>query len=147
VSAKEKNFLRKKAQNWNDEIKDMSPWTNELFESNFGYNHNIQPRISDGHSDHFIDDVPIEDKLLRTSENLENGNIITQKYEKEKRQVKREGILCGFQILLIVDIRDEVKKNEGIPMKIPKCIKIFYEDGYWTAADLFQAFTKTPSNL
>lgn len=147
VSAKDAHFLRKKAQNWNNEEKDMSPWTNELLENIFGHKHNIKSQISNGHSDHFIDDLAIEDKLLRTNENLKNKNIITQKYEKEKRQIMREGILCGFQILLVVDIRDEIRNNEIVAIKIPKCIKIFYEDDYWTAVVLFQAFTKTPANL
>ena len=73
--------------------------------------------------------------------------IIEEKYEKEKRQIIREGILSGFQILIIADIRDEIKENKTLAKKVPECFKVFYEGGYWTAAFLFQAFTDPPSNL
>jgi len=84
ISVTQKGFLRKKAQYWDDEVKDMSDWTNNLLESIFGSKHKIQSLISDGYSDYFIDDIPVEDKLLRTNENLKNENIMTLKYNKEK---------------------------------------------------------------
>lgn len=147
ASAKDKGVLRERAQSWKSEEKDMSPWTNQWLEERFGKKHTIKPQISDGHSDHFIDNIALEDKLIRTNENLNNVNLIEEKYKKEKRQVKREGVMSGFQILLIVDIRTEVKEGKLDAIRIPKCFKIFYEEGYWTAAFLFQVFTKTPSNL
>ena len=147
ASAKEKGVLRERAQSWESEEKDMSPWTNQWLEERFSKKHVIKPQISDGHSDHFIDNIALEDKLLRTSENLNNINLIEEKYKREKRQVKREGLLSGFQILLIVDIRIEVKENKIDAIRIPECFKIFHEEGYWTAAFLFQIFTETPSNL
>lgn len=147
ASAKDKRVLRERAQSWKSEEKDMSPWTNQWLEERFGKKHTIKPQISDGHSDHFIDNIALEDKLIRTNENLNNVNLIEEKYKKEKRQVKREGVMSGFQILLIVDIRTEVKEGKLDAIRIPECFKIFYEEGYWTAAFLFQVFTKTPSKL
>lgn len=147
VSTKDKKIFREQAQSWNNEPKDMALWTNDWLEGKFGIKHNIQSRISDGHSDHFVDDIALEDKLLRTTEKLNNKEIIKEKYEKESRQVKREGILSGFQILIIGDIRNEIKDNSIVAKKVPECFKIFYEDGYWTATFLFQAFTDSPSNL
>jgi len=41
----------------------------------------------------------------------------------------------------------EIKENKILAKKVPECFKIFYEDGYWTATFLFQAFTGPPSNL
>jgi len=147
ASSKDRKIFREQAQNWKNEPNDMAPWTNDWLEEKFGVKHNIQSRISDGHSDHFINDVPLEDKLLRTNENLNDKDIIEEKYEKEKRQIIREGILSGFQILIIADIRYEIKDNKIVAKKVPECFKVFYEDGYWTAAFLFQAFTNPPSNL
>jgi len=147
VSSKVKKVFREQAQNWTNEPNDMALWTNNWLEGKFGVKHNIQSRISDGHSDHFIDDIALEDKLLRTNEKLNDKKIIEEKYEKEKRQIIREGILSGFQILIIADIRDEIKENKTLAKKVPECFKVFYEGGYWTAAFLFQAFTDPPSNL
>lgn len=147
VSAKDRGILREQAQSWESEEKDMSPWTNRWLDERFGKRHTIKAQISDGHSDHFIDDIALEDKLLRTNENLNNDNLIEEKYKKEKRQIKREGIIGGFQILIIVDIREEIKNSRLDVKKIAECFKIFYEEGYWTAAFLFQAFNDTPSNL
>ncbi len=147
VSSKDGKIFREQAQNWKNEPNDMAPWTNKWLEEKFGVKHYIQSRISDGHSDHFIDDIALEDKLLRTNEDLNDTKIIEEKYEKEKRQIIREGILCGFQILIIADIRYEIKDNKIVAKRVPECFKIFYEDGYWTAAFLFQAFTEPPSNL
>ncbi|MFX1256501.1 MAG: hypothetical protein ACFFAN_01475 [Promethearchaeota archaeon] len=147
ASAKEKGVLREKAQSWESEVKDMAPWTNKWLDERFGKKHTIKPQISDGHSDHFIDDITLEDKLLRSNEKLNVDNLIEEKYKKEKRQIKREGILSGFQILLIVDIRDEIKNNKVDAIRIPDCFKIFYEENYWTAVFLFQAFKDTPSVL
>ncbi len=147
VSSKDRKIFREQAQNWTKEPNYMAPWTNDWLEKKFGVKHNIQSRISDGHSDHFIDDIALEDKLLRTNENLNDKKVIEEKYKKEKRQIIREGILSGFQILIIADIRDEIKDNKIVAKKVPECFKVFYEEGYWTAAFLFQAFTETPSNL
>ena len=147
ASAKEKRVLRERAQGWVDEVKDMSPWTNQWLEEKFGIKHAITPRISDGHSDHFIDDIALEDKLLRSSEKINNDNLIEEKYKKERRQIKREGILSGFQILLVVDIRDEIKNSEVDAMRVPDCFKIFHEKNYWTVVFLFQIIKDTPSAL
>ena len=147
ISAKDKGILRDQAQGWKSEEKDMSPWTNQWLEEKFGKKHIIRPQISDGHSDHFIDDIALEDKLIRSVENLNNDSLIEQKYQKEKRQEKREGILTGFQILILVDVRDEIKEGKIDAKRIPECFKIFYEEGFWTAVFLFQAFTGTPSYI
>ena len=50
----------------------------------------------------------MEDKLLRTNDNLNDKKIIEEKYEKEKKQIIGEGILSGFQIIIIANIRDEI---------------------------------------
>lgn len=148
ISAKDRRVLRKKAKEWVSEVNDMAPWTNEFLERKFGRKHHIQSQISDGRSDHSIEDVALEDKLLRSSDNINNENLIKGKYNPSSRQVKRGGILSGFQILVIVDIREEIIKDQVDAIPIPHCFKIFRDiNNYWTAGFLFQAFQKAPSFL
>ena len=79
---------------------------------------------------------------------LERGRLeIEEKYQKHKKQILREGGSSGCIILILADIREEIKSNK-YHAKIPKkCFKIFFENDIWIAVFLFQAFTKTPSKV
>ena len=103
--------------------------------------------ISDGHADHWVDNVPIEDKLLKSEKKIGNNNLIEELYPKYKKQLLREAGKSGYAILIIVDIREGIKKNTTILHPLKNCVMIFFENGIWTAVFLFQAFTKTPSAL
>lgn len=146
-SFRNRNFFRKQAQNWEHEVKDMNPWTSNLLEQAFGIKHHSKSEISDGHSDNWVDDIPIEDKLLRTREKLNNENVIEEKYKKEKHQIFREEGLSGFGILTIADIRDEIKYDKLPAFHIQRCFKIIHENDFWIAVFLFQSFNKPPSEL
>ncbi len=138
------NF-REPAQNWKTEKKDMNPWMSKILTFIFHKNHKDESLVSDGDSDHWIDEIPIEDKLLKTEEKLVNEKIIKEKYEKHKKQIFRESGKCGYAIFVIADIRDEIKNNEIPARPLKNCFQIFYENDIWIVAFLFQAFTESPS--
>jgi len=137
--------FREPAQNWKDEKKDMNPWMSTILTFIFHNKHKDESLVSDGDADHWIEEIPVEDKLLKTEEKLDNENIIKEKYEKHKKQILREAGKCGYAIFVIADIRKEIKNNEIPARPLKKCFQIFYENNIWIAAFLFQAFTKPPS--
>jgi len=146
-SYRRKEIFRAPAQSWSNETKEMKPWANYLIELSFGGRYKEEAQISNGKVEHWIDNIPIEDKLIRSNENLNNENIIEEKYQKHKKQIIREGGNSGCIILILADIREEIKSNK-YHAKIPKkCFNIFFENDMWIAVFLFQAFTKSPSRL
>ncbi len=140
-----KESFREPAQEWEDEKRDMNQWMSKTLRFYFHNRLRDGTLVSDGDSDHWIDDIPIEDKLLRTSEKLGTDTIIEEKYNKEKKQVFREAGKVGFGILELADIREEIKNNKIPAFPLKKCFKIKYENHTWIAIFLFQAFTKPPS--
>ncbi|KKN21734.1 hypothetical protein LCGC14_0922350 [marine sediment metagenome] len=140
-----KELFREPAQNWRDERKNMNPWMSWILTLIFQNRHKDHTLVSDGDSDHWVDEIPIEDKLLRTREKLNKDNIIEEKYNMEKNQVLREAGKSGYVIFEIADIRDEIKTNELPALPLKKCFQIFYENDIWIAVFIFQAFTETPS--
>ena len=123
----------------------MNHWMSKILRIYFHNRLRDGTLVSDGDSDHWIDDIPIEDKLLRTSEKLGTDTLIEEKYNKEKKQVFREAGKVSFGILEIADIREEIKNNKIPALPLKKCFKIEYENHTWIAVFLFQAFTKPPS--
>jgi len=140
-------FLRIPAQTWTDEVRDMQPWVSEELMRGFGSRLKDEALVSGGHSDHWIDGIPIEDKLLRTEEKLNNEKLIEEKYQKHKNQLLREAGKSGYGLLVIADIREEIKNNDIPAHPLKNCLKIFLENNIWIAVYLFQAFTSTPSKL
>ena len=57
-------LLRMPAQIWTHEVRDMQPWVSEELMRGFTSRLKDGVSVSGGHSDHWIDDIPIEDKLL-----------------------------------------------------------------------------------
>lgn len=139
--------LRKSAQNWKREDTHMSPRISLLLKIRFKERLKDKSEISNGHSDHWVDQIPIEDKLLRNSNNTNIQEIINKVYEENKKQIFREAGFCGFGVILVVDIRGDIKKNKIPASPITKCFRIFYEKDFWTTVFIFQAFTKTPSKI
>jgi len=140
------NF-RTPAQKWKSEPKDMSPWLSTVLLPRFRSRLKDKSGVSGGDSDHWIDEISIEDKLLKTEENLDQKNILEEKYNKHKDQVIREAGKSGFGILCIADIRRDIKNNSVAAFPLKKCFHIYYENNIWIAVFLFQAFTKTPSKV
>lgn len=146
-SYRRKEVFRASAQSWSNETKEMQPWFSFFIEFRFADRYNEEAQISDGKVEHWVDNIPIEDKLIRSNEKLNDENIIEEKYQKHKKQILREGGNSGCIILILADIREEIKSNK-YHAKIPKkCFNIFFENDIWIAVFLFQAFTKTPSTL
>ena len=147
TSFNNKQLLREEAQNWKNEPKDMSPWVSTNFSRIYKEKFRDKTKISDGDCDHWVENIPIEDKLLKTSNKEEINEIIEELYEKHKNQIIRESGMSGYGILNIVDVRENIKNNIINASPIPKVFKIFYENNCWIGVFIFQAFTKTPSCL
>ncbi len=139
-------FFRDKAQNWKSEPKKMSRWVSFYLSLLFRENLKDRTGVSDGNADHWIGDIPIEDKLIRKSNKKQIDKVIFELYNSEKNQIFREAGRTGFGIFFVFDIREEIKKNIIPASPITQCFQIFYEENRWIAVFLFQAFTKTPSN-
>lgn len=123
----------------------MNPWMGSKLENLFQDRHKDHASVAGGDSDHWIDEIPIEDKLLRSDENLKNDNIIEEKFNKHKKQILKEAGKSSFGVLVIADIRKEVKNESINPQSLKKCFQVFYENYIWIIAFILQAFTKTPS--
>ena len=140
-------YFRDPAQRWKIEPKDMSPWLSSVLLHRFRSRLKDKAGVSGGDSDHWIDEIPIEDKLLKTEEGLNQNNILEEKYKKHKDQVIREAGKSGFGVLCIADIRKEIKNNSIAAFPLTKCFHIYYENNIWIAVFLIQAFTRTPSKV
>ncbi len=141
------SYFRTPAQKWKSEPKDMSPWVSTVLLHKFKERLKDKSGVSGGDSDHWIDEIPIEDKLLKSEENLNHENILEEKYNKHKGQIFREAGKSGFGILCIADIRRKIKNNAIAAFPLKKCFQIFYENNIWVAVFLLQAFTETPSKV
>ncbi len=140
-------YFRTPAQKWKSEPKDMSPWVSIILLHRFGTRLKDKSGVSGGDSDHWIDEIPIEDKLLKTEENLDHKNILEEIYNKHKGQIFREAGKSGFGILCIADIRGKIKSNTIAAFPLKKCFYVYYENNIWVAVFLLQAFTGTPSKV
>jgi hypothetical protein len=136
--------FRYSAKDWSDEKKDMNPFFASELKRRFGDGHVDNSRISDGDADHFVFSIPIEDKLIRTSENIHNRNPIIEKFEKHKKQFMREA-KEGFSVIFFADIRDEVIHGKIDAQPLQECFEIFNENSTWFVVFLFQAFQNSPS--
>ena len=141
------DYFRTPAQKWKSEPKDMSPWVSTVLLRKFKERLKDKSGVSGGDSDHWIDEIPIEDKLLKSEENLNHENILEEKYNKHKGQIFREAGKSGFGILCIADIRGKIKSNKIAAFPLKKCFQVFYENDIWVAVFLLQAFTETPSKV
>ncbi len=138
-------FYRKKAQKWIYEKRDMNPWIGGVLKDHFQDKHKDHSSVAGGDADHWIEQIPIEDKLLRSNENLNNDTVIEDKYEKHKNQILKEAGRSSYGVLVIADIRKEIKNGSFIPLPLKKCFKVYYENDTWIIVFLLQAFIKTPS--
>ncbi len=147
TSYNDKKFLRMKAQTWNSEVKDMHPLMNFYLGGQFGERVKNEVRISDGMVDHVVDGIPIEDKLLKKSKHEDIELVISELFHEHLDQVNRQSGISGFSILCVVDIRTDVKQNRIKSSPLAKCFRIFFENSCWYAVFIFQAFTKSPSQI
>ena len=140
-------YFRTQAQKWKSEPKDMSPWVSTVLLHRFKERLKDKAGVSGGDSDHWIDEIPIEDKLLRTEDKLNHKNVLEEKYYKHKDQILREAGKSGFAILCIADIRGKIKRNIIAAFPFKECFRVYYENKIWVAVFLLQAFTETPSKV
>ncbi len=140
------NFFRDEAQSWDYEPRDMNPWMSNRLSILYRGELEDKKGVSDGDADHWIKDIPLEDKLVRASNITDIDQFMVYIYNKHKNQIFREAGRSGFGFFTVADIREEIKKGKLPNSPIKKCFKVFYENNCWIALFVFQAFTGTPSN-
>lgn len=139
-----RQIFRDPAQLWIDEPSDMNPFFGSRLKSLFGDENADNSRVSDGNADHFVYGLPIEDKLIRSTDNLRNEELISMKFKKHHKQFQRIGN-HKFCTILLADIRDEIKEGKVAAYPIEDCFDIIFEEKIWFAVFLFQAFQDSPS--
>lgn len=140
-----KHYFRLKAQYWKDEITDMNPWMGRVCKSYYKDKHKDHSLVAGGDADHWIGQIPLEDKLLRSEGNIKNNKILDYLYQKHKEQILKEAGKSSYGVLTIADIRKEIINGSIFPFPLKRCYKIFYENNTWIVVFLLQAFIKTPS--
>ncbi len=142
-----KELFREEAQSWVHEVSDMQPWASIELKKKFGERSSDNSLVSDGHADHWVDNIPIEDKVFKSDKKIDNNYLIEYLYVEHKEQFFREAGKSSYTILIIADVREGIRKNTIRSYPLKKSVMIFNESDIWTAVFLFQAFTKTPSDL
>lgn len=122
----------------------------KIFEVYTKHKYHREAESGGGRCEHWIDTIPIEDKLISRYDNFENilefMNINYQKYSDQVIQYA-EGKKSKYGFLIIADVRDQIKN--GIIRRSPcrKCIDIKYDSEYriWIGIFVFQAVNEPPS--
>ncbi len=153
-SFNKKNSFQEEALFWIKEKK-MQEWFDLRFralekEHEFIIYHS-EADAGGGECEHFINDIPIEDKIVDKSENKNISEFLEEQYEKHYPQVRRYAIgkHSKYAILLITDKREEIR-NDTIRASSPnKCLLFQYneDDEIWCAVFVFQVFQKSPSQV
>ncbi len=151
-SFNKKNSFQEEALFWKKE-KEMHEWFDlkfRAFEKEHEFiNYHSEADAGGGECEHFINDIPIEDKIVDKSDHTNIREFLKEQYENHYPQVRRYGIgkRSKYAILLITDKREEII-NDAIRVSSPnKCLMFQYnkEDNLWCAVFAFQVFKKTPS--
>ncbi len=153
-SYNKKNSFLKSAEKWKKEI-EMHEWFHSKFQG-FVQEHNFityhtEADSGGGKCEHFINNIPIEDKIVDKSDNREMKEFLEEQYKKYYPQVRRYmgGQQSKYGILLITDKREEIK-NDVIRASVPgSCLIFQYNEGddLWCAVFAFQVLLKSPSQL
>lgn len=104
-----------------------------------------------GECEHFINDIPIEDKIVDKSGHTNIGDFLKEQYKIHYPQVRRYAIgkQSKYAILLITDKREDIIKDEIRASSPNKCLLFQYnkEDNLWCAVFAFQVIQKSPSQV
>jgi hypothetical protein len=148
-----KKYFRKPAQDWNIE-EQMHIWMErelKIFEVYTNHKYHREAESGGGKCEHWIDTIPLEDKLISDYEDVENiEEFKTAVYEDYGNQVIQyaEGKKSKFGFLIIADVRQEIKDHLISRSPCHKCIDIKYDSEYkiWIGILVFQALNKSPSD-
>ncbi len=153
-SYNKKNSFLKSAEEWKKEI-EMHEWFHIKFQV-FKQEHNFityhtEAESGGGKCEHFINYIPIEDKIVDKSDNKEMKAFLEEQYKKYYSQIRRYmgGQQSKYGILLITDKREGIK-NDVIRASVPENCLIFQyneRDDLWCAVFAFQVLLKSPSQL
>lgn len=149
-----KKYFRQPAQDWNAE-EQMHTWMErelKIFEVYTNHKYNREAESGGGKCEHWIDTIPLDDKLVSDYEGVENiQDFISSVYEKYGDQVIQyaEGKKSKYSFLIVADVRDEIKNHLIRRSPCHKCIDIKYDSEYkiWIWFFVFQALYKPPSKL
>jgi len=152
-SYNDSQYFRKQAIEWENEGA-MDLWFADkfyqlMYEEKISYYR--EPISGGGKCEHFLNDIPIEDKIIQQSEHKNIESLLEEQYNKCYPQIKQyaKGKDSKYAILLLTDRRAEIVNNE-IQIAVPdRCIQFRYnkKDDLWVAVFAFQVFLKTPSQL
>ncbi|TXT60864.1 MAG: hypothetical protein BAJALOKI2v1_70016 [Promethearchaeota archaeon] len=151
-SFREPFFYRKFAENWMME-REMDLWFSERFlqlvsEKQLSYAR--ESMKGGGKCEHIINNIPIEDKIVDKSDSISIGDFLEEQYRRHYPQVRQYALgESKYAVLLITDVRREVKNCDVFPSAPENCILFKYneEDNIWCAIFVFQVFLKSPSQL
>lgn len=147
-------YLRLFANEW-DKEKDMQEWfDNKFYELEAKYDlisFHKESEAGGGACEHFINNIPIEDKIIDKSNYIQMEDFLEEQYKEHYLQVRQYalGKESRYAVILIVDRRQGIK-NGNISTSAPhNCISFRYsqKDKLWCAILVFQVFLKSPSKL
>ncbi|MHA1723369.1 MAG: hypothetical protein ACTSXH_00795 [Promethearchaeota archaeon] len=146
-------YYRKDACHWTTEDK-MHIWIERelnIFEAYTGCEYHREAESGGGKCEHWITNIPLEDKLISDYDDIEDiEEFLNKIYNEHGGQVLQyaEGKRSKYGLLLIADIRDKIKNQ--IIRRSPgyKCINLKYDKEYeiWIGIFIFQAMYKPPSD-
>lgn len=153
-SFNKKNSFQEEALLWKKEKK-MHEWFDLKFralkkEHEFITYHS-EADAGGGECEHFINNIPIEDKIVDKSDYSNIKEFLKEQYENHYPQVRRYAIgkQSKFAILLITDKREDIIKDKIRASSPNKCLLFQYnkEDNLWSAVFAFQVIQKSPSQV
>lgn len=147
------NSFHSKALKWKVE-KEMQEWfkdkCTDIEEHDFITCHS-EPEAGGGKCEHFINKIPVEDKIVVISDTENIGEFLEEQYEIHYPQVRRYAIgkQSKYSILLITDKREEIINDKIRAASPNNCLLFKYdeEDKLWCAVFAFQVLQKSPAHL
>ena len=107
--------------------------------------------VGGGECEHFINDIPIEDKIVDKSNHTKIREFLEEQYENHYPQIRRHAIgkQSKYAILLITDKREAIINDTIRASSSNKCLLFQYneDDNLWCAVFAFQVFQKSLSQV
>lgn len=151
-SFKDTHYFRKLAERWEDE-KEMDLWFADRFKqfaSEKDLSYHQESMAGGGMCEHFINSIPIEDKIIDKSDCIEMEDFLEEQYRIHYPQARQYALgESKYAIILITDRRSGVK-NGNIRVSSPLNCILFRKDekdNIWCGVFVFQVFLKSPSRL
>lgn len=147
-------FFRLFANEW-DKEKDMQEWfDNKFYELEAKYDlisFHKESEAGGGACEHFVNNIPIEDKIIDKSNYIQMEDFLEEKYKEHYLQIRQYalGKESRYSVILIADRRPGIQ-NGNIRTSAPhNCVSFRYDqrDKLWCAIFVFQVFLKSPSKL